>query len=159
LSNTLVSPLLRYGSWLTVTNVISPLMATLDRFLIGVILPMASVAYYVTPFEIVTKLWVIPTAVLGVLFPAFATTFTANRARTGGPIDRALGAVLLAVFPATLVLTCFAHEGLQLWINAEFSRAGAAILQWLAVGVLINCAGQVFYTTLQGVGRPDLTAR
>jgi O-antigen/teichoic acid export membrane protein len=155
----LVPGLLRYGGWLTVTNVISPLMSTLDRFLVGAILPMAAVAYYVTPFEIVTKLFVIPSALLGVLFPAFATTFATSRDRTASLIDRAVRAVLLCVFPATLLIVCFAREGLLLWINAEFSHASAAILQWLAVGVLINCVGQVAYTALQGIGRPDLTAK
>lgn len=159
LSRTLVSPLLRYGGWLTVTNIVSPLMATLDRFLIGAILPMAAVAYYVTPFEVVSKLFVLPGALLGVLFPALATTSVKDRARTATLVDRGARVVLVCVFPAALALTCFAREGLELWINAEFSRQGAAILQWLAVGVLINCAGQVFYTALQGVGRPDLTAR
>jgi O-antigen/teichoic acid export membrane protein len=159
LDGSLVPGLLRYGGWLTVTNVISPLMATLDRFLVGAILPMAAVAYYVTPFEIVTKLFVIPSALLGVLFPAFATTFATSRDRTAMLIDRGIRVVLLCVFPATLLFVCFAHEGLLLWINAEFSRESAAILQWLAVGVVINCVGQVAYTAIQGVGRPDLTAK
>ncbi|HEY4304176.1 MAG TPA: flippase [Gemmatimonadaceae bacterium] len=159
MSRRLVTSLLRYGGWLTITNVVSPLMVTLDRFLIGALLPMAAVAYYVTPFEMVTKLFIVPVALLGVLFPAFATTFARDRERTTVLVDRGVRAVLLVVFPATLAMACFAHEGLQLWINAEFSREGAAILQWLAVGVLINCPGQVFFTALQGVGRPDLTAR
>jgi O-antigen/teichoic acid export membrane protein len=155
---TFIPALLRYGGLLTVTNVISPLMSTLDRFLVGVILPMAAVAYYVTPFEIVTKLYVVPTALLGVLFPAFAATFAADRERTAMLVDRGTRVVLLCVFPASLAFACFAHEGLLLWINAEFARESAPILQWLAVGVLINCAGQVAYTALQAIGRPDLTA-
>ena len=56
----LVAPLLSFGGWMTVSNVISPLMASFDRFAIGSMVSLAAVGYYVTPNEIVTKLWVIP---------------------------------------------------------------------------------------------------
>src|SRR5512146_258518 len=51
-----VMPLLRVGGWMTVSNVVTPIMAYLDRFFIGALLPVAAVAYYVTPSEAVTKL-------------------------------------------------------------------------------------------------------
>ena len=44
---------------MTVSNIVSPLMNSADRFLIGAILSMTAVAYYVTPYEVVTKLWII----------------------------------------------------------------------------------------------------
>ena len=45
---------------MTVSNVVGPIMVYLDRFLIGALLPMAAVTQYVTPYEVVTKLTVIP---------------------------------------------------------------------------------------------------
>ena len=71
----MVGPLLRFGGWMTVTNIVSPFMAYLDRFLIGALISLTAVAYYVTPFEMITKLLVIPAALVGVLFPAFSSTF------------------------------------------------------------------------------------
>src|SRR5207245_5800245 len=53
----------------------------------------------------------------------------------------------------------FAHEGLRAWLGAEFAQHGAPVLRWLAVGVFINGIAQVFATHLQGIGRPDLTAK
>jgi len=38
-----------------VTNVVSPLLVTFDRFLIGALVSVTAVAYYATPFEVVTK--------------------------------------------------------------------------------------------------------
>src|SRR5260370_20448373 len=46
-----IGPLLRFGGWMTVSNVVSPLMVTLDRFLICAFVSMYAVAYYVTPCE------------------------------------------------------------------------------------------------------------
>src|SRR5271154_4799860 len=55
-----VGPLLRSGGWMTVTNVVGPLMSTLDRFVIGAMVSLTAVAYYATPYEVVTKLLLVP---------------------------------------------------------------------------------------------------
>jgi O-antigen/teichoic acid export membrane protein len=75
-----VGPLFRFGGWLTISNLISPLMVSLDRILIGMFLSVAEMAYYATPYEIVTKLQIIPSALTGVLFPAFSNTLVKDRA-------------------------------------------------------------------------------
>src|SRR6266478_6316543 len=67
-------PLLRFGGWMTVSNIVSPLMVTLDRFLIGAMVSMTAVAYYATPYEIATKFWFVPGVVLSVMFPAFSAS-------------------------------------------------------------------------------------
>ncbi len=59
---------------MTVTNVVGPVMVTMDRFLIGAMISITAVAYYTTPYEMVTKLWLIPAAMVGVMFPAFSTS-------------------------------------------------------------------------------------
>jgi len=60
-------PLLRIGGWMTVSNMVSPLMATLDRFFLGSMVSMAAVTFYSTPFDTVTKLLIIPSALTGVI--------------------------------------------------------------------------------------------
>ena len=68
---------------MTVSNVLGPLMVTFDRFLIGSIISIAAVAYYSIPYEVVTKLWLISSALIGVLFPAFSATNSVDRAPSG----------------------------------------------------------------------------
>ena len=65
-----VRPLINFGGWMTVSNIVGPLMVYMDRFLIGAMVSMTAVAYYATPYEVVTKLWIIPGALMGVMFPA-----------------------------------------------------------------------------------------
>ncbi|HEX6924113.1 MAG TPA: flippase [Longimicrobiaceae bacterium] len=154
-----VPALIRFGSWATVSNLVSPLMVYLDRFLIGGMVSVAAVAYYVTPYEVVTKLWVVPYAVVGVLFPAVAAVHAADSTRTGQLFRRSLQALLLVMFPVTLVLVTLAPEALDLWLGAEFARNSAPVLRWLAIGVFVNSLAQVPYTVLQGMGRPDLTGK
>jgi len=144
---------------MTVTNVIGPLMVYLDRFVIGAIVSVAAVAYYATPYEVVIKLLIVPGAILGVLFPAFAASYKRDHDRMVRLFARGTKYIALILFPVVLVITAFAHEGLRWWLGGEFARYSAPVLQCLAVGVFINSIAQMFATLVQGIGRPDLSAK
>jgi O-antigen/teichoic acid export membrane protein len=154
-----VRPLLRFGSWMTVSNIVGPLMVTLDRFIIGALLSVAAVAYYAMPFEVATKFLLVPGAVVGVMFPAFSTSFAQDSNRTGVLFGRSLKYLVIAVFPLILLVVVLAENGLKLWLGVEFAQNSTRILQWLAVGVFINSLAQVPFALVQGAGRPDLTAK
>jgi O-antigen/teichoic acid export membrane protein len=152
------SSLLRSGGWMTVTNVVGPLMSTLDRFVIGALVSLTAVAYYATPYEVVTKFLLLPGALVGVMFPAFSTGFAQDRERTALLFGRSVKSLLLVLFPAMLITVALAQDGLKLWLGAEFAQHSFRVLQWLAVGVFINSVAYVPFAFLQGVGKPDLTA-
>lgn len=154
-----LGPLLRFGGWMTVTNVVSPLMVTLDRFFIGALVSITAVAYYATPYELVTKFWLIPGALLGVMFPAFSTSSAQDRDRTALLFGRSVKCILLVLFPVVLLVIVFAQDGLTIWLGAGFAAKSARVLQWLAVGVFINSLALVPLALVQGVGKPDLTAK
>ncbi len=155
----LLRELLDLGTWITVSNVVGPLMVYLDRFLIGALVSVTAVAYYATPYEVVTKLWLIPGALASVLFPAFAANFARDPARARLLYSAGVRLVFLAVFPCALMFVTFAGEGLDLWLGSEFAENGAVALQWLAVGVLLNSVAQIPFALLQSAGRADLTAK
>jgi O-antigen/teichoic acid export membrane protein len=159
MARTLVVPLLRFGGWMTASNVASPLMSYLDRFYIGAVLALAAVAHYVTPYEIVTRLQIFPSAMIAVLFPAFASTYVADRKRTAMLFDRSLRVLIVFTFPLILAVVLFAREGLSLWVGADFAVASAPVMRWLAVGVFVNSLAQAPFAMLQGTGRPDITAK
>ena len=152
-----VRELLRFGLWLTVTNVVSPMMVYLDRFVIGAVLPLAAVAHYVTPYEAVSKLMLIPGSFLGAMLPAFAGTH--DQARRGQLYDWAMRGVLVATFPFAVVGVVLGPELLRLWTGSMLPPESGVILQWLALGVFINGFAQPPFTMLQAAGRPDLIAK
>jgi O-antigen/teichoic acid export membrane protein len=155
----LVRQLILFGSWMTVTNIVGPFMVYLDRFFIGGLLSVAAVAYYATPYEVVTKLLIIPAALAGVLFPAFSTGFTQDRSHTELLFSRGVKYIFLSLFPISLLIVTLASEGLDLWLGAEFAKNSTRVLQWLTVGVFINSLAQMAFALIQGAGRPDLTAK
>ena len=154
-----IGPLFRFGGWLTISNLISPVMVSIDRFLIGMFLSVTEVAYYATPYEIVTKLQVIPSALTGVLFPAFSATLASDGARARQLYTQGLAITLGLLLPLTAIMVVFAHAGLSIWLGAEFALHGYRVLQLLAVGVLINACAYLPASFLHAAGRPDVTAK
>ena len=56
---TWVMPLFSFGGWLTVTNIVGPVMVYFDRFFIASLLSLHAVAYYVTPYEVVARIFIL----------------------------------------------------------------------------------------------------
>lgn len=154
-----LGPLMRFGGWSTVTNIVSPMMVTMDRFFVGALLPLAAVAHYVTPYEAVTKALIIPTSLAGVMFPAFAATVASQPDRMAQLYQRSLRVAVLAMFPVVLVAVALAREGLLFWVGPLLPPESALVLQWLAVGVLVNGIAQTPFAALQSAARPDLIAK
>jgi O-antigen/teichoic acid export membrane protein len=151
--------LLSFGGWMTITNIIGPLMVYLDRFVIGAVLTLSAVAYYVTPYEMVTRIWAIPAALVAVLFPAFATTKDSDSSRAINLYSMGGRTILGLLAPIVLVLVVFAEEGLRFWLGEDFAQQSSVVLQWLAIGVFLNSYAQVPFAFIQGVGRADITAK
>lgn len=154
-----IRPLFRFGSWMTVSNLASPLMTTFDRFIVGMLLSTQAVAYYATPYDVTAKLLVIPGALAGALFPTFSAEFASDPTRVRRIFGRSIAHIFLVLFPVTLAIVALAHEGLQLWLGPEFARASTPVLQLLAAGILVNSLAFVPLALIQAVGRPDLAAK
>lgn len=151
--------LLRFGGWTTVSNIVSPMMVFLDRFVVGAMLPLAAVTHYVTPYEAVVKLLIVPISLLSVMLPAFASIVATNRPLMNELYDRSLRAVMLVTFPIVLVAAVLAREGLLLWVGPVLPPASAVVLQWLAIGVFLSAIAQPPFTALQSAGMPDVIAK
>ncbi|HEY2472465.1 MAG TPA: flippase [Terracidiphilus sp.] len=154
----LFTPLLRFGGWLTVSNVISPIMLYADRFLISGLVSVSAVGYYSAPFDVITRVWIIPGSIVGVLFPAFSVSVNEGIEKTQLLLDRGMKYVAIIVFPIVLVAVAFAPEALNLWLGSSFAASSIPVLRLIAAGVLINSVAQVPFTLIQGSGFPNWTA-
>ncbi len=162
----LVGPMARFGGWLTVSSLVMPFMAHIDRFIIGARVSAASVAYYGTASEIVIRLLVFPRAWVSVLFPSFSASAARGAAASldGGTQDtaslfsRGLRYLPGILFPAALLVVALAPEGLYIWLGEEYAAHSSAVMRWLAAGVFLNGLSYVPFAFLQGLGRPDLPA-
>lgn len=155
----MIKPLLSFGGWLTVSNIVGPALLYADRFFIASMLTVTAVAYYTTPYEVITKLLVIPTAILGVMFPAFSSIFTQNTHHVRHLYHQTIKYMAFIMIPLVVLIFLFSELGLTLWINADFASESFRVAQLLAVGVFINSFGHISQALVQAYGRPDLTAK
>lgn len=151
--------LITYGGWLTISNIIWPVMTYLDRFLIGAILTMTMVSYYVTPYELVSKLLVVSGSFLSVIFPAFSAMASEKYHDLMKLQRNAVKYLLLTIVPIVYLIISWAYPFLKLWLNEEFAQNSSLILQLLGLGILINSISQVYSSAIQAMNRPDLTAK
>tara|TARA_R110002096_G_scaffold6305_4_gene29264 strand:- start:25331 stop:26824 length:1494 start_codon:yes stop_codon:yes gene_type:complete len=156
---TVIPSLLRLGGWMTVSNLISPMLVYLDRFLVGAAISMSAVTYYTTPYEVVTKALLLPRAIMGVLFPEFAASIAHDPKRTLVIFHRWRNYIFAIMFPFSLIVVLLAGDFLTVWLGSEFANQSTRVLQYLAVGVLVNSLAQLAFGLIQGAGRADLTAK
>lgn len=155
----LIRPLLSFGGWMTVSNLVSPIMATMDRFFLGALVSMQAVAYYATPSEVINKTLIVPVALAGVLFPAFSTALASDISRSRQLYRRSQEIIALVMGVLSLLLIVFAKIGLKLWLGETFAENGALPLQILAVGGFANSMAQPPFALVQGAGRADWTGK
>ena len=151
--------LLHFGGWMTISNVISPMMVYMDRFVIASILGVAITGYYVAPYEVMIKLLVIPAAIAGVLFPLFSQEWQKDPTRSAHLLKQGFLSVLLMLFPLAVLLSFFAQEWLSVWLTPEFALQARLVVVWLAIGAIINGVAQILFAKVQGAGRSDWTAK
>lgn len=153
-----VSILFGFGGWMTVSNVISPIMVQMDRFFIGTMLTISAVAYYTTPYEVIIKMLVLPAAIAGVAFPSFARLYSNKQfADIRHTYYKSLLYSSVLIVPV-LVAVLAAPLILQLWLNERFAAQSSVVMQILAVGVFINGMAHIPYAFIQGIGKPQITA-
>lgn len=154
-----IPELINLGSWMTVSNIIGPIMVYFDRFFLSAMVPMAQVAFYTTPYEVISRLLIIPSALVRVLFPALSTAKSFDSKHFHGLYKKSfLVNIFLLAIPTVLFLV-FSHLGLKLWLGEDFADKSYFILQILAVGVFVNGIAWVPFTLIQSAGRADLTAK
>jgi len=157
----MLRPLATYGGWLTVSNILGALLMNVERIFIGAMRSVADVGYYTAPFEVVARLWIFPSSLAATLFPAFSGMGISNAVKPelARVYARSVKSLLLALGPAMALVALFAHRILHFWLGPNFAEQSTLVMQILSVGVLVNSLAFVPFTLLQGIGRPDLTAK
>jgi O-antigen/teichoic acid export membrane protein len=153
-----LSPLLRFGSWVMLSQFLSQFALYADRFFIGHLVSMAAVGIYSLPCDLLSRIWIIPSGISAVLFPAFAQRLARNPEGATGLLERGIKLTFFMVFPVCLGVVIFAHDGLTAWMGPNFPAESATVAQWLTIGILMNSVANSPFTLLQGAHRPDLAA-
>ena len=148
-----------FGAWLTVSNLVSPLMVNADRFVISMVLGAEMVAYYTVPSEMLMRLLILPSALTAVLFPRLAAMLVSDRANAVNLYRQCLSWCALVMTPVCLATALLSHWGLSLWLGTDFADRSWQIVVCLAVGVWVNSLAFVPFAAIQAAGHAKVTAK
>ena len=162
LESSKLKEVLAFGSWLTVSNLVGPVLAYFDRFAIGALLSVTAVTYYTVPFDVLSRLPSIPVAMMGVFFPMLTQAHGLHQKDSSQMAHMVAAANQLLVgfwVPGLIVCGLLGKPLLTWWVGAEIAQASYSVWAWISVGVLINGFAHIPYTLLHSAGRTDLTAK
>lgn len=150
--------LVSFGSWMTISNIASPLMLLADRFLVASLVGAAVVAYYAVPSEVLLRLLIIPAALSSTIFPAFTRHLASSVDDARKLYRRSALAVFCVMGPLMLVVALGSHPGVSVWLGESFADKAYLCIVIMAGGIVLNSLAQVPYALVQGAGRARLTA-
>ena len=97
--------LLGYGGWITVSGIISPLLVSLDQFLIGSLMGVAAVAHYSIPMNFVVRSQIFPAALARTFFPRMSSSSGDDARELGGRAICSLGYGYAAICAPGIILS------------------------------------------------------
>lgn len=149
--------LFSFGAWMAVTNLVSPILVSADRFFISYILGAGVVAYYTVPFEFLVRLLILPGALGASLLPSLARGRRTNSAGMDEMFSKSLKIVVLAMCLLCLLAAAIAYPAMDLFISNDFASKSWPLATILSVGVLVNGVAYLPYTALHAHGKAKPT--
>lgn len=132
-----------YGSWITVSNVVSPIMVYADRFFISNLLGAGDVQFYAIPQEAMQKLLLIPSAIsnsvvskLTMIGKTNEWIFASKKFLQHGKVIHLSSLLMFLVCSKALFV---------LWLGEDFWLTAEPIVYLVLVGIYFNGIAQ-YYT-------------
>lgn len=148
-----------FSAYTAVSRLGTQTLYQVEKIVIGVLLPVAALGYYMVPFNLAFKLAGVAGAIGVAVFPAMSGLYAARQRDDAAVLlDRASRYTLCALLPPAVFLLVVGPQFIAAWIGPEFAGEGGLVLRLLVLAFLLNGVFSVDAITLDAAGRPDLTA-
>ncbi|OBS09999.1 flippase [Acidihalobacter prosperus] len=151
-----VGPLLRFGSWISLSSVLIPLLTIVDRMVIGARIGAGAVTVYTIPFSLTQRVAYLPLSLATTLFPRFSQ------------LDDEESRKLLhqGVIGLTALLTPLVVLGLlgmrpffDFWLGADMAIKTVPVAIIILLSVWLNGPAYVPNIYMPAKNRPDLMSK
>jgi O-antigen/teichoic acid export membrane protein len=149
--------LFSFGAWMAITNLLSPLLVNLDRFVISYMLGASVVAYYTLPMEFLIRLLIFPGALGASLLPRLAGDHAVNSIRAQKTFLFSLKITAASMLVLCVMSSLAAYPLMNYFISADFANQAWTIFVILSIGVFFNGIAYIPYTALHARGSAKKT--
>lgn len=146
--------LVTFGGWITLSNIISPLMVYADKFILSNAVGANRVAFYNAPADLIQKIAILPGALARTLFPMFSNNQSDSKQSERIAYIGLATTLLLLLTP----LFFFAEWVLNLWLGPQYGQESQQILKVLIIGFFFNGLAQIPFSRVQALGKSRTTA-
>ncbi len=154
-----IRSLFSFGGWVMLSSIAASVLSYLERFVIAGVLTVGVLAYYVVPYEMVSRIVILPASFAVTLFPAFSYYGPENRSMVQQLVSRPVKYLMLVLGPLIVLVIFFGEKLLAVWMGVEFARQGTIVLQILAITFFFHAFAHIPFSAVHGFGRPDLKAK
>lgn len=151
--------LMRFGSWMTLSNILSSTCENLDKFVLASKVSAANLAFYTVPFDMAGRILMVPAALSTVLFPNFSKLWSTSTVELRYIYKRSLLITMIFMFLISVFVGFTSEQLLALWINQEFSCNSSQIAVILAFGLFFNGTARIPFALIQSSGDSKITAK
>ncbi len=150
--------MLTYGGWMTISNVINPIMVYIDRLFLGLFLEASKIAYYTVPTEILNRSLIVPQSIARAAFPQMSVQ-KAGEAYQSRPHREAYKLTIITMLPFCILAFLLGKFGLNFWVGEAFTEQSILNFQILTVGAIFASLAGIPYMFIQSRGRSDVAAK
>lgn len=145
-----------FGGWMLIASVTGMVGDSLDRMMLGAGLGVRFVTYYTVPQNLVTRLNMVPNALVRTLFPRLSALRREHADEIAAQSLQFLNGIFTPVaIGAIVVLGPFLH----LWVGPELAEHGAPVGRVLIVSVWLIGQASVTRILIQAQNNPAAAAR
>ncbi|EHP0083488.1 O147 family O-antigen flippase [Escherichia coli] len=149
-----VKRLIGFGSWITVSNIISPIMTYMDRFILSHIVGADKVSFYTAPSEGIQRLTILPSALSRAIFPRLSSELQSVKQTK----ILSYFIMVIGILPIVILIIILSDFIMSAWMGPTYHGTPGIVLKILAIGFFFNCIAQIPFVSVQASGRSKITA-
>lgn len=150
---TWAAELVPYGLWITADKLLGPLLAAVDRVLIGASLGAASVSLYGVPYNLAIRARLLPLALTRAMFPQLSQ-LSGTLVAASALARSATTALARLSAPIVIAGMIAMHPFLSVWVGGAFAEDAAFLGETALMGMWLGGIGLIPFTMLQACGAP-----
>ncbi|MGQ7789371.1 oligosaccharide flippase family protein [Shigella flexneri] len=135
-----------FGGWMTVSNIISPVMVYFNRFIVSNIMGQ-KVAFYSAPAEVILKLGIIPAAIGRAVFPRLSNIKDFKEFKRN--VNKSLLLMFLICLPVIIIGLLYSGLVLKIWFGENYKINSFNILNVLLIGFFFNALAMIPFSAIR----------